>query len=277
MAYSAEISRGNPSCVVFVIDQSGSMADAVGGDPRPKAEWLATIINRCLKELVLSCAKEEGIRNYFHVGVIGYGSSVGSAFVGPLAGRELVPVKDVADQPARMEDRTQKVDDENGGLVDTKVRVPIWFDPVANNGTPMCQVFRQVRTTVQGWLTDHPDCFPPRVIHITDGESSDGDPTEDIRAVTQLSSSDGNVLLFNIHLSSGSKVQVAFPSSEETLPDEYARLLFRTASPLTPFMRQIARDHGYSLDESARGFVLNAENTLAIQAIDIGTRPSNLR
>lgn len=30
MPYQAEISRANPGCFLFVIDQSGSMADLVG-------------------------------------------------------------------------------------------------------------------------------------------------------------------------------------------------------------------------------------------------------
>ena len=34
MAYSAEISRGNPTCFVFMIDQSGSMSEAFGAEKR---------------------------------------------------------------------------------------------------------------------------------------------------------------------------------------------------------------------------------------------------
>jgi hypothetical protein len=36
MAYSAEISRNNPSCFLFVIDQSGSMSDNFSGLNKPK-------------------------------------------------------------------------------------------------------------------------------------------------------------------------------------------------------------------------------------------------
>ena len=91
MAYSAEISRNNPTLFVFVIDQSGSMADGVPDSEQPdrrKAEALSLAINRLLQNLVIRCAKEEGVRDYFSVCVIGYGSKVGPAFSGPLAGRE---------------------------------------------------------------------------------------------------------------------------------------------------------------------------------------------
>jgi hypothetical protein len=104
---------------------------------------VADAINRLLQNLVLKCAKEEGVRDYFYVGVLGYGTKVGPAFTGPLAGRDLVPINEVGNMPARVEARTRKVDDGAGGFVDQTIRLPIWFDPVANGGTPMCQAFHQ--------------------------------------------------------------------------------------------------------------------------------------
>src|SRR5659263_640116 len=55
MPYTAEISRKNPSCFIFLIDQSGSMEDGWSGErSRKKSDELATIINRLLQNLVLS-------------------------------------------------------------------------------------------------------------------------------------------------------------------------------------------------------------------------------
>src|SRR6266567_2927663 len=98
MPYTAEISRNNPSCFLFLIDQSGSMGDAFGsgGSTRKKCEGVADAINNLLQNLVIKCAKEEGVRDYFHVAVIGYGATVGSGYGGPLAGRDLVQVSDIA-------------------------------------------------------------------------------------------------------------------------------------------------------------------------------------
>ena len=54
MAYQAEISRSNPTCVLFLVDQSGSMADPFGSSVgRSKADELATILNRLLASLVI--------------------------------------------------------------------------------------------------------------------------------------------------------------------------------------------------------------------------------
>ncbi|NJM42053.1 MAG: VWA domain-containing protein [Anaerolineae bacterium] len=278
MPYSAEISRSNPTCFLFVIDRSGSMEDPFPNEKRRKAEGVADAINRLLQNLVIRCAKEEGVRDYFHVGVIGYGEKVGPAFSGALAGRDLAPISEIANLPARVEERTKKVDDGAGGLMDQTVRFPIWFDPVYKGGTHMCQALAQARGTLEYWLTHHPDCFPPIVIHITDGESTDGDPTEEMKKIKALASTDGEVLLFNVHLSDKAKaMSTAFPDTDADLPDDYARKLFNGASALTPFMRSVASEQGFALSDGARGFVMNADLVLVIQALEIGTRPSNLR
>lgn len=279
MPYSAEISRTNPSCFLFLIDTSGSMEDPLPEGGRAKAQGVADAINRLLQNLVIKCAKSEGVRDYYHVGVLGYGEQVGPALVGDLAGRELVPVSEIADKPARVEERQKKVDDGAGGLIDQTVKFPVWLDPIQKGGTPMCQALDKAQAILSGWLAQRPDSFPPVVIHITDGESTDGDPTAKMAALKSLSSGDGNVLLFNLHLSGNPNAKpTSFPDSPDGLPDQYAKTLFEGASPLTPFMRAVAQDeHGFQLSDGAKGFVLNADLTLIIQALDIGTRPSNLR
>lgn len=281
MSYTAEISRANPSAMLFLIDQSGSMADRLGEEGR-KADQLAIIINRLLQNIVIRCAKAGGVRDYYDVGVIGYGAQVGPAFGGALAGRDLVPLSEVAENPARVESRTKKVQDGAGGLVDKKVRFPIWFDPVANGGTPMCEALHRARSVLEPWLDEHPSCFPPIVINITDGEATDhgGDVNKLLDAaesVKELASGGGNVLLFNAHISAGRSTAIEFPDSEEGLPNEYARILFRMSSLLPEHLRAAARQEELSVSPETRGFVFNADMVAVIQFLDIGTRPSNLR
>lgn len=279
MAYTAEISRTNPSCFLFVIDTSGSMEDPIPGGSRTKAQGVADAINRLLQNLVIKCAKSEGVRDYYYVGVLGYGEKLGPALVGALEGKALVPISEIANQPARVEERTKKVDDGAGGLVDQTIKFPIWFDPVSKGGTPMRKALETAHGILSGWLAQHTAAFPPVVIHITDGESTDGDPAEKMQDLKQLTTDDGNVLLFNLHLSSNpTAVATSFPDSPDGLPDQYAKTLFEGASALTPFMISIANDeHNLNVTDGAKGFVLNADLTLIIQALDIGTRPSNLR
>jgi hypothetical protein len=279
MPYSAEINRANPTSILFLIDQSGSMADSFGGQPeRKKSEGVADAINRLLHNLVLRSTKSDGVRDYFHVGVIGYGNSVAPAFGGELAGRDLIPLSEVGDHPIRVEQRTRKVEDNAGGLVDQTVRFPIWFEPQAQSGTPMVRALQLARTTVEGFLSRNPSCFPPIVINITDGESTDGDPEAAAAALRGLNSGDGNVLLFNAHISSRPGQPIEFPDREDVLPDAAARLLFRMSSPLPPLFQAAATAEGLASGEATRGFVFNGDLVAVIRFLDIGTRVAqNLR
>ena len=53
-----------------------------------KAQGVAAVLKRLLFNLVLRCAKSEGVRDYFYVAVIGYGHPVGTLFGGALAGKD---------------------------------------------------------------------------------------------------------------------------------------------------------------------------------------------
>ncbi len=280
MPYSAQISRDNPTCFLFLIDQSSSMSEdfAAGHGTQQKAVGVSDSINRWLQDLSVKCAKSDGVRDYFHIGVVGYGRKVSPGFVGPMAGRDLVPISEIADNPARVDDKNIKVPTGGGKVVDKEVKIPIWFDPVADGGTPMCRAVAEAQQIVEQWLAQHPSCFPPVVIHITDGEATDGDPASRLSGLTNLSSSDGGVLLFNIHLSAHPNAKpIVFPDSSDKLPDEFATMLYETASPLTPTMRALAKEYRYQVTDKSRAFVLNADLSVLVQAIDIGTRPGKLR
>jgi hypothetical protein len=278
VAYTAEISRTSPSCLFFLIDQSGSMGDpfAAGDVKRKKADGVADAINRLLQNLVIKCAKPEGVRNYYEIGALGYGSKMPLGFGGALSDRELVPLSEVASSPARVEDRTKKVDDGAGGLIDQTTKFPVWFEAVAHGGTPMTKALHQARAILEKWVAAHPDCFPPIVVNITDGESTDGDPTAAADQLKALATKDGNVLLFNAYLSAGGK-GTDFPASDAGLPDQYSKKLFSLSSELPSYMREIAQQEGFPVEFGSRGFVTGADMVSVIRFLDIGTRASNLR
>jgi len=278
MAYAAEISRANPTCFVFVVDQSASMDDTIGGEvPQKKSQVVADAINRLLFELTLRCAKEEGVRDYFHVAVLGYGGSVSPAFSGPLSSRDMVPISEIAESPARLEERTKKVPDGAGGLVEQQVKFPIWLDAQAGGGTPMVQALSRAESLVTDWVNEHPAGFPPVVLHLTDGESTDGDPTQIATQLRSQLTTDGNVLLFNLHVSSTGGTPITFPASEMALPDQFSRLLFNMSSLLPSQMRTLAGNQGHHVEEGSKGFVYNADVAGIVQFLEIGTRASDLR
>ena len=283
MPYAAEISRANPTCFLFLIDQSESMKNNIGGGDKPmqKAEAVADAVNRLLSELSIKCAKEDGVRDYFHVGVIGYGAAVAPIFDGVLAGRDLVPLSEVAANPARLEERArsypQAPEAEPSGAPGRTVKFPTWFSPVAYGDTPMCGAFARARSILETWLADHPRSFPPIVVNITDGESTDGDAAPAAQALQALTGADGPVLLFNLHLSADKSEPIIFPVNDSHLPDDFARKLHRMSSVLPAQMRDAANRQGLMLDEGARGFAFNADISAIVQFLDVGTQVLELR
>ena len=280
MPYAAEISRVNPSCFLFVIDQSGSMGDAFGGPNalgRSKAQELADAINRLLQNLVTRCAKGEEVRDYFEVGVIGYGQSLGPALQGPLGGRDLVSISEIAFNPVRMESRVKKVSDGAGGLVEQAFSLPVWIEAAHNGGTPMCEALRKTKSILETWAAAHIASYPPTVIHITDGESTDGDPSSIGAEIKAISTQDGGVCLLNLHHSSSQAKPISFPESDANLPDQFARLLFAMSTVLPAPIRAAAQGEGYPVTDATRGFAFNADLVEAIRFLDIGTRVTGLK
>lgn len=276
--YSAEISRTNPSAIIFLVDRSGSMDEPIAGaDGQVKAQAVAAAVNKLLQNLVIKCSKGDEVRNYFEVGVVGYGMAatpVGSILAGDLAGNDLVTISEIANNPARLEDRVKKVPDGDGGLVDQPTKSPIWFDPASEGGTPMTAAFQYLKGILEPWVAEHAQAFPPVVVHITDGASTDGDPTEVAKAVAELETDDGKVLVFNCNISSQGGQSVLFPSSSEGL-DEYGQMLYDISSELPESILAAAQAESLEASEGAKGFAYNADLVQLIQFLDIGTRPAN--
>lgn len=286
MPYSAEISRTSPGAFIFLLDQSASMQDRFGGaeqkgDAAPsKSVVLADVVNRLLQNLVLRCAKEDGVRDYFSVGVVGYGERV-QALIQPAQGfgaaGDLIPISHIAERPLRIEDRLKTVPDGRGGITEQRVKFPVWFDPHAKNGTPMCHALDLATTMVRRWIDVHPHSFPPIVVNVTDGEATDGDPLRYAQALKNYGTDDGDVLLFNVHLSESDEPAIELPHTAEGLPDEFARQLYAMSSVLPFSMRAAAEQEGFVVNPDTRGFIFNADPVSLVRFLEIGTRPSNLR
>lgn len=251
---------------------------AGGSNSGSKAQGVADAVNSLLQNLISKCTKSDGIRDYYNVGVIGYGGNgVTPAFGGSLARKDLVPISMVGNSPIRVEQRTKQVSDGRGGVVDKKYNVPIWFEPTCGGGTPMCAALTKAHAVLKPFIAQYPYCFPPMVINISDGESSDGNPDAAAKELTMLKSDDGNVMLFNLHVSSYGNKSIIYPDRDDMFEDEYAKDLYRISSPLTSYMRKVLSDEGYLISEKSRGFAFNADFVTLIKFLDIGTRPSNLR
>ncbi|MDO4550565.1 MAG: VWA domain-containing protein [Planctomycetia bacterium] len=279
MAYTQEISRHNKACFLFLLDQSYSMEEPLGISQNRKCDELAAALNGWLQNMAIRASGDQGIKDWMDIGVFGYRTDsngtpiIESALKGSLGGRAIVSISEIGMNPIRIDRRMQVIpDEETGELLQVPCEVPIWVDPVAEGGTPMCHMFYHAHELLSVWIQNHPYSFPPVVVHITDGESQDGDPLPYARALTSLTTHDGNVLLLNCHLSMAAADSFMFPPSPVGLPDAFAAHLFEMSSVLPEPFFQHALMEGFPLQPGARGMAFNADMVCLIQFLNMGTQ-----
>ena len=274
MSYQAEISRASPTAILMVVDQSTSMSQRLSGG-QSKAAFLADVLNKTLYTIITSCSKSDGVRDYFHVGVVAYsGENARNGFQGPLGEEALHVVSRLAETPLRVETRTKKVPGPNGDVSEQAVRFPIWFEPRSHGKTSMCAGLDAAIEIIQDWCATHPSAFPPTVLHVTDGHPSDGNPEPTADRLKSLATRDGGCLLFNLHVDAGEGAPLIFPNDERVIKDRFGKALFRMSSLLPPHAVEAAAHKGYDVRPGARGFVFNAGIEAIADFFDIGTRPA---
>ena len=282
MSSAPEISRAHPASFLFLIDQSGSMHQKLAGEPGgiSKMNAAADAVNRTIQAIAMRCSQGDEVRDYFHVAVIGYNTDnqgnplLHSALSGTTVDEPYLPISNVA-EIARTETRPIRESDGAGGLVEVERTFAIWIEPQAQYGTPMTQAFHAALTAIRHRAQEFPNSYPPILINISDGQPSDGDPTDIANQIMDEATTHGHALIFNIHLSDKAATPVAYPGSTESL-DEFGKMLFAMSSELPP----MAADSGRTLDifipEEARGYVYNSNMESLVQFLEIGTRAGNL-
>lgn len=273
--YDRPMTVAHPGCVLFLIDQSGSMSIEVGA--HSNAERVADALNRLLSGLVARCRDGDQVRDHLLVGAIGYGGSGGNGLGEDLLGtgwRGCRPISRLrAGRPGVL---VPGPADGLGRLVKRRPwPLQIWLDPVAYFSTAMCTALRRAGQLCQDFVEHHPDSYPPIVVNLTDGQATDGNPRKPAGALRSISSRHGAVLLFNLHVSGGGGEPVEFPA-EPPLHDSAARKLFEMSSVLPARMRAAAARLRRPLPEGARGFAYDAPASSLARLLDIGLPASLL-
>lgn len=237
--YNKRITREHRTAFILLCDRSGSMSEKVtyGGRLCTKADAVATIINMFLEEVASRCKREDGVRDYFDIAVVEYS---GRGVRPLLSADNFITVPDLIRLPAPTQKQTILRILPSGNQTASVVFRRNWIEPAAEGNTPMGAALQYAHNLVKRWCarTANRASFPPVVINITDGEASDADAglLSAIAAdITRVSTDDGNVLLFNIHLGGGDSPgqQVSFPSAPSHLPqNRYAALLYKISSVL---------------------------------------------
>jgi hypothetical protein len=149
-------------------------------------------------------------------------------FDGPLRGRDIVSIAELADNPAGEIEE----DDGEGNMIGR----PIWVEPRAAHRTAMRSAFQHARGSIARWKRRPAGPHLVLGIHVTDGESTDGSPGDQLEALAaDVAQSGGELLMTNIHLSSSGSPDggVVFPDEEDAARlDAHGRMLFEMSSPV---------------------------------------------
>jgi uncharacterized protein YegL len=271
---SKQWSSATPGYIIFLVDQSGSMAEPYA-EGKNRAEFTALVINRTINELVNTNMDGEKVKDRVFISMIGYG------------GTSHLSVDDIrsdylssfADNPLRIESIKKKVSDGGGGLVEIDEQMPIFIEPITNGLTPMADALTFAKELIEGWLQKKPDNPAPIIINISDGLPFTGSTVEEemkkaidvSQEIMNINSADGNPLVFNSHIGDEGDAQCGFEENESEVADEQAKFLFRISSKVPESYKEAAVKQDFKVKSESRGFVSNADPATFISFINFGS------
>jgi hypothetical protein len=247
-----------------------------------KAQFLSNIINKVIREIGANASGKYRC----DIALIGYEGNQGafSLWKGGIQGKEAVSIVDVVNNPAGTATQKEQKSDPIEGVIEVERKYDYWMEPTIGGSTPMGRGLGKARQIIEQWLTDekHQDSFPPVVLHVTDGEPDSNERNTALREAEQiknLSTSDGNVMLFTVHIPSENGATVLFPVSEADLPagDESGKLLFQMSSILPQEMVASALEAGLEVQSGCRLMVRNADAMAAAKLITWGSSSGGAR
>ena len=283
--YTAQITRNTPTAFIFLVDHSVSMKKltTLYGEEMTMAEAAARIVNSQINELVLRCVKMGDTRHYYDIAVVGYGEKAYSGWQGELEGRDFVSPEELKNHPYTKIVTRKEVRTRNGVQVKEVEQVQ-WVSAKHNGSwTHYHEAFDYAKGLLDEWMKEHheKDCYPPTIIHITDGEFNHATREEVMQKANELKAmftNDGNVILFNIHFTADLDANsVACPISKDELDgNTYAEALFDMSSLLPErYNQDIARCLNDTRPGRHVAMGVNADATTLIKLMDIGT-PTNI-
>lgn len=254
-----------PGHLVFLIDQSTSMnvKDANG---KTRAEKVVEAVQSAVIACVDGCILGTNVKNRFFLTIIGYG------------GEPTPSVTTIKEDWAKDLIPDLQAIRTNGGT----------FIPAEALGwTPMAEAFDLAKECLENWLEacqekvedgSYLGIPAPIVINITDGEPCDGTSTAKDRAVASakellsLCGTDGNVTLFNLHISDEG-VEIVFPGDKNILngcPE--GDFLFDMSSDMSSEMAEAAKERGIEgVCAGAKCMAVNAKGATITSLILFGS------
>jgi frataxin-like iron-binding protein CyaY len=272
--YSKQWSTATPGYLIFLIDQSSSMARD-WRDGKTYALYTAEIINRTISELIATNAAGESVKNRVFISLISY------------SGNKIDDVRSdylnaYAEEPLRIDKKIKKVSDGEGGFLEMEVQSPVFIEPFGQGTTPMSGGFKFAKKLIDSWVELKNDCPVPVIINVSDGMPDGGnkekteieiiDTINAANDIMNIETNDGSPLIFNVHIASG-KNEIQFPVSTNDLGDDtIAEFLFKISSRVPDVYLKAAKDMDLrDVKANSKGFISNASPETLIKFINFGS------
>lgn len=236
--YSQRITRTRRTAIVLAVDCSTSMQEmtAINDMPMSKAEAIAFACNYLVDELMALATRHDGLRDYYDIAIIGYS---GDGIESLLPDEGFNSIANLATIAPAARDYTFVCNDPLLGRCDISYAIRPWIEAKATGSTPMFEALTLASELVERWCADpaNRNSFPPMVFNISDGEPTDATIDEMItiaERIKQSATTDGNALLFNLHLGNESSQRpVVFPRECNFRSEcPHQNMLFRMSSRL---------------------------------------------
>ena len=242
--YETKATSTNQGHIIYVIDASGSMSNALEG--KPKIDHVNQALQSSIIEMINRSRTGDLFKSRYRVAMIAYND---------------IPL------------------DLLGGFINiTDVAEKGFPQFSATESTNTRSALIMARDLLSGVLPNIQHCPAPLICHLTDGRFTTEDPEPVAREIMQMRVNDGNVLIENIYLGDD-LTKATIPDSkawrglenETELKDDYARKLFRMSSPVPDSFASVVYDEGYQFTAGRRMIIPGTEPELIQLAFTMST------
>lgn len=266
-------SSATPGLLVILIDQSGSMLYPMEApnNNETRTTFATKAVNRVIDTIIQKNFDGKAPKNRCFISVIGYNHKVKNLAAGYL--------KDLDENPIRVDKVKQKISDGAGGILEIDKSMPIWVDPITEDGaTNMKGAFEMAKEIIEKWIADKPKNPAPVIINISDGvpyfNGLDLDICKEqtigvVNQIKAINTEDGKVQIFNAMIGNGTKS--VFPSSLNEISTDEGKFLYEISTEIPESYKGAAEKNGFSYATGARGLICQCDGVELVGLIDFGS------
>ena len=265
-------SSATPGLLIIMIDQSGSMLTPYTGGVS-RTVFASRAVNRIIETIIEKNFDGRAPKNRCFIALIGYNHNVKNLASGYL--------KELDENPIRVETVKQKIEDGAGGILEIDKSMPIWVEPIKEDGaTNMKGAFQMAKEIIEKWISDKPNNPAPVIINISDGvpyfqgldiSECMKQTVETVNDIKAIDTADGKVQIFNAMIGDGTRTK-KFPTSVDEMSGNDAKFLFDISTEIPNSYKSVGEaKFGMTIADGARGAVFDVEGVDLINLIDFGS------